>query len=456
MGSARALPETSCSWRRGSPLQAVGGLAVLLALAGCASPPEVETLTPTRGDLQVSFTEQARTRLSRTWLVPMPVDGRLSRVAVEEGDPVRAGQVLATVDRIPLSTRVAAGTSRVEELQARLRASQDLGVEAAQAAEARARLESERQDRAAQATEVARAEARLAQEERELARQQQLFDAGYVSRQVLEEARLRQTTARQAVLEARARLRAQEASQEAAARQVETATRTGERRLQEAEALQGQLRSARAELRGTSHEAEQARVEAPVAGLVLKRFEAGPGFFPAGTRLLEIGRREDLEAVAEVLTQDALALHPGMPVLLQARDGDAPFQGSVRSLDPAGFTKPSTLGVEQQRVLVRLRLEKPPADLGIGYRVAATFVTRTRHDVLQVPRFSLMQEADGGWSVMAIESGVLRRRPVRTGLLGDQQVEVLEGVREGETLVALPDTTLQDGQRVRPVAPGKR
>lgn len=430
----------------------LGGLFLFLALAGCSPPPEVEVLHPVRGGLQRSFTERARTRLSRTFLVPMPVDGRLSRVAVKEGDRVRAGQTLATVDPVPFETRVAEQSGRVRELEARLEVQRDAGVERAQLEEARARHASERGTLSALSAEVRSAEASHAQARADLQRAERLFREGYVPAQQVEDARLREVTAAQGVREARGRVVAQEASVDAAARQVETARRVAERRLQEEEALQGQLEAARAGLGAATHEAGRARLDAPVAGVVLKRFEAGPGTFPAGTKILEVGRFEDLEGVVEVLTQDALGLRPGMPVGLLARDGGDAFAGTVRSIDPAGFTKPSSLGVEQQRVDVVLRLVDPPPHLGVAYRMEATFVTGTSKNALLVPRFSLLQDADGTWYAFVAREGALHRRDLEVGLQGDQQVEVLKGLAEGDLVVATPDATMRDGQKVRALA----
>ncbi len=431
-----------------------GSLFLLLIQIGCSPPPEVEVLSPVRGDLERSFTEQARTRLSQTYQVPMPVDGRLSRLTVEEGDPVRAGQVLASIDPVPLSSRVDSLSGRVQEYESRLLTQQDLSVEESQTRQAQARWRAEKQTRRALAEQLLSAQAALRQARTETRRAERLFEQGFIPRQQLEEARLAEVSAAHAAHEVDGRVQAQDAVVAAAARQVETSTRLAERRLAERGALQSQLQSARADLRGARHEAAQANLVAPVDGLVLKRLETGPGHFPAGTRILEIGRMQDLEVLAEVLTQDAMTLKPGTPVQLQAWDSGPPFRGTVRLLEPAGFTKPSSLGVEQQRVEVRIRPESVPPGLGVGYRVQATFVTETRRDVLLVPRSCLMQDPGGGWYAFVVDQDTLRRRPVRPGLQGDLQIEVLEGLREGEEVVAIPDSTFQEGQKIRmkPVA----
>jgi len=440
-----------------------GSLFLLLIQIGCSPPPEVEVLSPVRGDLERSFTEQARTRLSQTYQVPMPVDGRLSRLTVEEGDPVRAGQVLASIDPVPLSSRVDSLSGRVQEYESRLLTQQDLSVEESQTRQAQARWRAEQQTRRALAEQLLSAQAALRQARTETRRAERLFEQGFIPRQQLEEARLAEVSAAHAAHEVDGRVQAQDAVVAAAARQVETSTRLAERRLAERGALQSQLQSARADLRGARHEAAQANLVAPVDGLVLKRLETGPGHFPAGTRILEIGRMQDLEVLAEVLTQDAMTLKPGTPVQLQAWDSGPPFRGTVRLLEPAGFTKPSSLGVEQQRVKVIVRFDpgdlerlRRERNLGVGYRVRVKIETAENPQALVVPRSALFRGPGGAWQLYAVRRGRAEIAAVRIGILNDEFAEVLEGLEEGEPVVPAPDTNLSDGQRVTAVVRGER
>lgn len=425
-------------------------LALLLALPGCSGPTQLEVLRPTRGDLERSFTEQARTRLTRTFPVTMPVAGHLSRVTVKEGDAVRAGQILATVDLVPLDARVAAAAADVGEFQARTDLQRDTRLEEAQRSSAVAQARAEAEVGRALRAQVRSAEADLRNAKVEQRRSETLFQKGFVAQQEVDAARLATETAAQRVAELRRRVAAQDAAVAAAERQVSVHAEAAERRRREEEVLSQGEAGAQARLREAAHEAGRAVVKAPVAGVVLRRFEQGPGEFAAGARLLEIGRLQDLEVVADVLTGDALGLKPGMAVSLRARDGDDPFEGVIREIEPAGFTKLSSLGVEQQRVEVVVRLPRPPKGLGEGYRVAATFVTGARRGVLLLPRFAVLQDDKGGFQCFVVEDGRLVRRQVELGLQGDAQLEVVSGVREGDVVVAVPDTTLKEGQRVSP------
>jgi HlyD family secretion protein len=70
----------------------------------------------------------------------------------------------------------------------------------------------------------------------------------------------------------------------------------------------------------------------------------------------------------------------------------------VRVVEPAGFTKVSSLGVEEQRVLVIVDFASPPEiwqGLGDGYRLDASFIIWEGKDVLQVPASALFRKGEG-------------------------------------------------------------
>ena len=67
---------------------------------------------------------------------------------------------------------------------------------------------------------------------------------------------------------------------------------------------------------------------------------------------------EDLK-IRDLLTADALQAKPGRRVLIERWGGDAALEGRVRLVEPAGFTKVSALGVEEQRVKVLIDIVSP-------------------------------------------------------------------------------------------------
>ena len=383
-----------------SPKRLILALALIAAaaLAAAALRPQpvlVETATVRRGPLRVSIEEEGETRIHHRYVTASPVAGRLERITLHPGDAVVAGEVVARLDPAPLDPR-----SR-RQAEARLAAAEASQREAAAL--------------------VRRAEAALEQARQTLRRVEKLARDQVIAADALDAARTATRTA-ESDLEA-ARFRARAAAFDVAnARAV-------------------LLDASAGESGGT------VPVLAPVGGRVLRVCEECEKVVPAGTPLLELGDPGELEVVVDVLSSDAVQVRPGAPMWLDAGDGNM-LRGRVRSVEPSGFTKVSPLGVEEQRVNVIGDLVDRPSSLGDRFRVEAQIVLWESKDVLQVPAGALFREGEG-WAVFAVEDGRARRRSVRIRHRNPDAVEILAGLKAGETVIVHPSDAVEEGARVQ-------
>ncbi len=260
--------------------------------------------------------------------------------------------------------------------------------------------------------------------------------------------------------EAAARVRAAEAAAASAAterdrlaRLVESdaATRQAlDQAIAEAERADAELAAARAALRGTEGQANLPVADvlrSPVAGRVLTVRRRSEGNVLPGDTLLVIGDIDALEIRADVLSQDAVRIHPGTRVRLDQWGGEEELEAVVTRVEPQAFTTISSLGVEEQRVVVVASLAAPPGRLGAGYRVLARFVVWQGENVLQVPSAALFRVGDG-WAAFVVEDGRARRRTVTIGQQAGLQTQVVDGLAEGEAVVVHPSNEIDDGVRV--------
>lgn len=374
--------------------------AVLLAVvvAETGSGIKVETGEVSRGPLSVSVDEEGRTRLKDLFVVATPVAGRIDRISFLEGHRVNKGDLLARVHPSPADPRVT-GISRGE----------------LQAAEAR---------QADAAALLQKAQLVNAQADTELKRAVRLLSGGAISEEEVERARLAATSAARDLDSAQAAFRVAEAG----------------------------VAAARAALIGVNPEATGGalvEVRAPSAGRVLRVFQQSARVAEAGTPLIELGDAAVLEAMIDVLSEDAVRIQPGNPVTIDQWGGDAAIQGSVRLVEPQAFTKVSALGVEEQRVHVLADLIDPPAALGVGYRLEAHIVVWSADGVLRVPQSALFQR-EGDFSAFAVVGGRAERRKVRIGHQSSEVAEILEGLREGDRVILYPSALIEAGVRVQP------
>ena len=76
-----------------------------------------------------------------------------------------------------------------------------------------------------------------------------------------------------------------------------------------------------------------------------------------GTKIAEIGDPADIEVTVDLLSSDAVRVAAGSRAEIFDWGGDRPLSATVRRIDPAGFTKVSALGIEEQRVNLVLDLD---------------------------------------------------------------------------------------------------
>jgi HlyD family secretion protein len=399
----------------------VGGCAVVIAgiVWGMRKQPvQVEPAKVTTGPLRVTVEEEGKTRLKSRYVVSAPVTGFMSRLSLKAGDPVKAGQVLTRLSSTSapfLDVRTQeTGSARVQVAQTAL-----------EVAESRIHT-LEEQLRSAQVD--------LDYWTRERDRQQVLVKSGDLPSQRLDETN--------------AQIKRAEAAVAAAKANIATANMQIDNAQAEVNAARAALRPASAPGRGGS--GESIPVVIPASGRVIRVIQESEAVVNPGTPLIEVGNANAIEVEVEVLSQDAVQMMPGTRVLLTGWGGDGELEARVRVIEPGGFTKISALGVEEQRVRVIADITSPEdrwKKLGDGYRVEASFVLWESDKVLQVPANALFRQ-DGGWSVFVIENGVARRRAVEVGHRSGLAAEILKGLNEGDTVVAHPDETVEDGKEV--------
>jgi HlyD family secretion protein len=236
--------------------------------------------------------------------------------------------------------------------------------------------------------------------------------------------------------------------------QAETAERMRREELASAEfGLQvaaSELRLAQAALARIGAPARQEfSVRAPVSGEVLRVLQESEAVVQPGTPLLEIGNPLALEVVVDVLTTDAVDIRPGAPVRIERWGGDSALTGHVHRVEPSAFTRLSALGVEEQRVNVIIDLDPSSARwarLGDGYRVETSIAVWEGRDRLMVPAGAVFRQGDG-WATYVVDRGRARLRTIQLGRRNAAAVEVLGGLRSGESVVLYPTDNVTDGVR---------
>ncbi|NPV29905.1 MAG: efflux RND transporter periplasmic adaptor subunit [Firmicutes bacterium] len=298
------------------------------------------------------------------------IAGRIKSIEVDVGDRVRAGQVLVRLDDAEIAAQVRQAEAALAVAEAGARA-------------AAANLEDAR---------------------RNLERMKQLYEAGAVPLQQLEQAQLRYDQAAAGVSEA-------------------------------------QVAQARAALEAARVQLANTVITAPAGGIVAAR-SAQVGEMAAPTQpLLTLIDIDQVQVEVSVTEAEVNRLRPGQEVpVTVAAVSEKPLTGRIASLAPAADPR-------SKMFPVKITLSNPGHRLKPGMFAEVSLTAEVRRQVLVVPVGAVL-EKEGRAVVYVVEGGRARERRVEAGLSDGKFTEIKKGLREGEQVVVSGQEFLVDGARV--------
>ena len=320
---------------------------------------------------------------------------------------------------------------------------------------------------------------------RNLSRQQGLFDKGFISASQLDTAKLEDATAKAQADSAKERFDtvgqdydAQSKSAEAkldqaaaalenakanaiqdeikkqdviaakaALSQAESALASAKSNLRQVPIKAADIRSSRAQVVRSQAQVDNARtqldytiIKAPRAGVILKKYvEAGTIITSGrsslsgtgqGTSIVQLGDLSRMYVLASVDETDIANIEEGqmVDITLDAYP-DEIFEGIVTRIDPQTVAEQNVTTIP-----VTVEITDPDARLKPGMNATCDFILDRKEDVLTVPT-EAVKDQDGKYIVTVLKNGKQIDRQVEVGLTGDENTEIISGLKEGDVVV---------------------
>ena len=353
----------------------------------------------------VTINEEARTRVHDIYTVSAPVSGRLLRVEVEPNDPVEQSQTILA-HMLPANP----GTLNSRELEKTLTA-----IESAEASLS-----------VAQAN-LKKAYAHTAFTNMNLTRATETREKGTISQSEFDKTQWEAESAEAELDNAKAAILLQKAT----------------------------LANAKADLINMDslgmNTSKTIDLKSPINGRVLNVLQKSESIIAEGTPIVEVGNvAEDLEIIVELLSTDAVKINKGNKVMIQNWGETEPLSGVVERIDPAGFTKYSALGIEEQRVNAIIKLvntNENELKLGHGFRVEVQIIIWEKDNALIVPASALFRK-NNQWAVFAVKNKKAKLQTVNIERNNGIQASVIKGLTADERVVLYPASELENGTYV--------
>jgi len=324
-------------------------------------------------------------------VVSSPVEARVTRIGRRAGDRVRAGDEILTLDTAATRLEVERLDQRVaqkESEDAKLRLTLEESMASLQAQLEQRKLDAEILHYTAD-------------------QKTKLQSAGLVAEQ---EARAAQAAAKKSDIEIR--------------QLQEALVRASRSRAADLQASETELRTVRSERTESRRQLDLAMLRADRDGVLTYVVSEEGATIRRGDVLARIADLSSFRVVATISDVHAAALAAGQRAYAKLDDGSR-LSGTVASIDPR---------IENGVVRLYVDLDQPAhRALRNNLRVDVYVVTAVRRGVLSAQRGSLNQtDADHAFVIRGDNAVHV---PVRFGLAGDDRIEIVEGLVEGDEVV---------------------
>ncbi|QYR23010.1 efflux RND transporter periplasmic adaptor subunit [Paenibacillus sp. sptzw28] len=231
---------------------------------------------------------------------------------------------------------------------------------------------------------------------------------------------------------------------------------------EELRALQQQIKVSEFEIKGLDEQRktlEERRlsmlVKSRISGVVHRTItEDGLSGSESTAPILHIVSEPEYHIAGTITEFDAVLVQPGQTVTVKPKvQPDVKLKGVIRKIDyiPVESSTGADTAAQKDAVTsypVVIDLVEPSDALKYGYHVFIEISLQLKGERLVVP-YQAVRNENGQESVLLVEGGIVRTRHVVTGESNDSFVEIVEGLREGEQIVANPNTELKDGTAVQ-------
>ncbi|HEV2731945.1 MAG TPA: efflux RND transporter periplasmic adaptor subunit [Terriglobales bacterium] len=206
----------------------------------------------------------------------------------------------------------------------------------------------------------------------------------------------------------------------------------------------GQLQSAKGKFQGAEAQLSYSEIRSPIDGVITDRPLYPGEMASANVPLLTVMDISQVIARAHIPQPEAALLKVGDKATITAPGEQNPVAGTVTIVSPA--LDPNSTTVE-----IWVQAKNPVQRLKPGTSVKVAMLAQSIPDALVIPAASLLTGQDGNTSVMQVGADShVRQKSVKIGIRQGDQIQITEGLKEGDQIVGSGAYGLPENSKIKP------
>lgn len=186
----------------------------------------------------------------------------------------------------------------------------------------------------------------------------------------------------------------------------------------------------------------------PVSGYITELFAKQGETISAGGSVVEISPLAKFTVVLNLIPEDAVKVNVGDQVTLKQDNIVLSTRCTVERISKKAKDVLSDMGVSQKRIEVIIGVPETAEGLILGNNVDTEILTESLKNKLMVPSEAIFEKENLKW-VYLVKDGKARLTEIKTGVEGDKNTEIINGIKEGDVVILSPGNNITDGEKIK-------
>lgn len=213
-----------------------------------------------------------------------------------------------------------------------------------------------------------------------------------------------------------------------------------------------QVALAQADIKNFTKKIEDSKIKANIDGIVIK-MDAKEDLFPKTGDMIIVDDNSALKVSIDMTQYDAIKLTKGQKVNVKIKGLDNKYTGEVTEIGEMAQIKANSTD-KDYKINVKITINNSDGKIKAGYEADAEIIINQKDGALAVGFDGIKEEKSTGKKYIYIvnSKNKVEKKYIKTGTETDYDVEVIDGLKDGDRYIVSPPDTIHEGDEVAEAA----